>query len=73
MITKLIILLVIAMIIVLLDFPQLLQAKSNKKIIIFYSILLISGFVLGTLLILDRAPQSPVIYINRVLNFFLGI
>jgi len=70
---NLMILVIISILIVLLDLPQLIKAKANKKIIVTYSILLIFGFALGALLILDRAPQSPVILVNRILNYFLGI
>jgi hypothetical protein len=73
MIINLFILVTISIIIVLLDFPQLVQAKANKKILVAYCILLFSGLILGALLLLDRAPQSPLLLLHRLLNYFLGI
>jgi len=72
---NIILLVIIAIIMVLLDLPGLLKIeKKNKiKVLISYFLLLLTGFTLGLLLILEREPVSPTVIIERMLNLILGI
>lgn len=66
---KNIILLVFAYILMLLiDFSSLYKEKKGKKIFIIYFSLIFIGFTISLLQIIDKAPPSPAIYIERIVR-----
>ncbi|MCR1899758.1 hypothetical protein NSA47_12295 [Irregularibacter muris] len=52
------------------DYNMILKQERKKTFIIYFS-LLILGFVLNLLLLLNKAPLSPVIIIEKIVNFFV--
>jgi len=67
----LILLIIIFLIICLFELKTILKGKSRKTYIIYFSLLLI-GFTINLLLVLDKAPiNNPIKIIEKVVNFFI--
>lgn len=62
------------LLLILIDLPLLLQKdKQKKKILIIYLLLLLNAYIIGLLLITDKAaPLSPSIIIEKIIKLFLG-
>lgn len=66
---KNVLLLIVAYILMLLvDFPSLFKEKGRKKIFMVYLSLVTIGFTISLLQIIDKAPPSPAIYIEKVVR-----
>lgn len=72
---KIIIFLAVIAVLMLADLPGLLQVpkKNRKKTILISGFLLLLGCSLGLLLILDRAPVSISVLMEKALYFILEI
>lgn len=67
----LILLIIIFLIIGLFELKTILKGKSRKTYIIYFSLLLI-GFTINLLLVLDKAPiNNPIKIIEKVVKFFI--
>ncbi len=63
---------VVFLFIACLDIRELLQVKNNKVLaIMIYSLLFLSGLFLSYLLAVDKAPTSPAIIIDKIIDFIL--
>ncbi|WP_425447973.1 hypothetical protein [Dethiothermospora halolimnae] len=65
MIIGLIVLFIIAIIIGL---PYILKTNKPKRTAIVYSCLIVIGFVMSLLQIIDKMPPSPVILIEKIVK-----
>ncbi len=59
-------------IIVLIDLRELLKTDHRIKTMLIYFFLLSVGFTISLLQIIDRAPTSPTVIIEKVVNSILG-
>ncbi len=60
------------LIIACLDVREFLQTNSNKFLaIMIYSLLLLSGLCLSYLLAVDKAPTSPAVIIDKIIDLIL--
>lgn len=66
--TKLFGLIAIFSIIVLIDLHGLLKADQKVKTIIVYSFLIITGFTISFLQLIDRMPVSPAVIIENIVK-----
>ena len=58
--------------IVLIDLRGLLKTDHRIKTMLIYFFLLSVGFTISLLQIIDRAPTSPTVVIEKIVNSFLG-
>ncbi|MCG8515406.1 MAG: hypothetical protein MI740_14805 [Halanaerobiales bacterium] len=58
--------------IVLIDLRELLKTDHRIKTMLIYFFLLSVGFTISLLQIIDRAPTSPTVIIEKVVNSILG-
>lgn len=60
------------LLIVFIDYTDLL--KANRKYLAFtiYGLLILSGFTVSMLLLIDKAPVSPAVIIEKLINLILG-
>lgn len=72
MILKLVGLVIAFSIIIFIDLNKLQSADKYKKAIGVYFVILTFGFVLGLLLIIDKAPPSPATYIENAIDILLS-
>ena len=61
-------LVVIFIVVFLIDYSSLLNTNKNKKMLITYAFLMILGFTISLLQIIDKAPPSPAIIIESIVN-----
>jgi hypothetical protein len=67
----LILFIIVFLIIGLFELKTILKGKSRKTYIIYFSLLLI-GFAINLLLVLDKAPvNNPIKIIEKVVKFFI--
>ena len=59
-------------VIVLIDLRELLKTDHRIKTMLIYFFLLSVGFTISLLQIIDRAPTSPTVIIEKVVNSILG-
>lgn len=58
--------------IALLDIRELLREKSAKvRAFLVYGVLFASGFIISYLLVIGRAPVSPAVIIQKMVDFIL--
>lgn len=58
--------------IILLDIPTLLKTNKRKKTAIIYFALILVGFTISFLLVLDKAPTSPSVLIEDIIKNISG-
>ncbi|MBS4539332.1 hypothetical protein GOQ27_12725 [Clostridium sp. D2Q-11] len=61
-------LIVIFLILIIIDIPYILKKKSANRILIVYSLLMIVGFTMSLLQIIDKIPKSPVVLIEKIVT-----
>lgn len=71
MIINVISLIAVFCIIISIDFKKLLKTKNVKKIMLVYFTILIVGFLISLLQVIDKAPPSPAIYIEKTIDSIL--
>lgn len=59
------------LIIILIDLRGLLKTDQKVKTIIVYFSLIITGFIISLLQIIDKAPVSPAVIIENMIKSFL--
>lgn len=65
-------LIIIFGIVILIDLHDLLNSDQRLKAGLIYVVLLGSGFIISFLQLIDRAPTSPAIVIENLINILLG-
>ncbi len=65
-------LIAVFILITLLDLKELLGLNNKPVAVILYSIIMLCGLTIGILLILDRAPQSPAVLIEKIIGLLPG-
>ena len=58
-------------IVVLIDLPGLYKANNKRTTALAYFFLLVTGFVICLLLVMDKVPTSPAIIIEKMVKFVL--
>ncbi|NMM61734.1 hypothetical protein HBE96_03315 [Clostridium sp. P21] len=64
-----IIIMLIFIAIVSFDVPELLKVKKKAKVLAIYFVFTIINVWLSVLIVLDKAPLSPSIFIEKVVKF----
>ncbi|MBS4534757.1 hypothetical protein GOQ29_03905 [Clostridium sp. D2Q-14] len=68
---KLIVLLIVIFFIVIaIDMPYI-KKKSSKRIFTIYFSLIVIGFIMSLLQIIDKAPESPVVLIEKIVRYIV--
>ena len=61
------------LIIALIDIKELLQLKTHKsRAFIIYGVLYLNSLILSVLLIIDKVPVSPSVFIENIINYIIG-
>lgn len=61
-------LIAIFIVVVLIDYRTLSNTNKKEKVIIIYIFLMFLGFVISLLQIIDKAPPSPAIIIEKIVG-----
>jgi len=60
------------LVVILIDIRHLLRSNKKFKTAILYFTLMTMSFIISLLLVIDRAPTSPAIIIEKIVKKVLG-
>ena len=63
-----ILLIIVFLIIIVIDLPVLLKTHQKRRVVLLYSFLMGVGLMMGILLRLDKAPTSPTLIIENIID-----